>query len=442
LIAAGLGLLAVLSACQDPTVPRPAAQTQVAPPPELAAEEISTDVESVLAEPAVMRVDINQGAKVALLLPLSGRHARTGQALLNAAQIALFDIARDRFTLVVRDTAGTPQGAQAALRSALAEGVHFVLGPLFATSVAAIAPEVRAAGLTAVAFSNDRTVAGDGVFVMGLAPRPQIYRLMGFARSQGLTRFAVLAPRTPYGDAVVQALQEAVLRNGQELSKVVSYQPESADLSAEVRLLGDYDARHRALLAQREVLAARPDDASKLALKRLDDLETLGPPEFEAVLLPTGGQRLQAIAPMLAYFDIDPAVVRFLGTSQWEQPEVSKEPALAGGWFTAPPPELWTDFQARYKDIYGAQPPRVATLGYDAAALAAALTRAAYGAGGEPDFSLRILTQSSGFSGVDGAFRFLSSGEVERQLAILTVRRGGGFEVLDPAPRSFSRLTN
>ncbi len=447
LIAAGLGLLVVLSACQVATVPKPPLQTQAVlppapPPPEPTVEETSTDVESFLAETAVTRVDLSQGARVALLLPLSGRHARTGQALLNAAQIALFDIAGDRFTLVVRDTAGTPQGAQAALRSALMEGVHFVLGPLFATSVAAIAPEVRAAGLIAISFSNDRAVAGDGVFIMGLAPRPQVYRLMGFARSQGLTRFAVLAPRTPYGDAVVQALREATLRNGLELSKVVSYQPDSADLSAEVRLLGDYDARRRALLSQRKVLAARSDDASRRALKRLDKLETLGAPDFEAVLLPAGGQRLQAIAPMLAYFDIDPAEVRYLGTSQWENPEISKEPVLTGGWFTAPPPELWANFQVRYQDLYGAPPPRVATLAYDAAALAAVLTRAAYGDGRAPDFSLQTLTQSSGFSGIDGAFRFLPSGEVERQLAILTVRRGGGFDVLDPAPRRFRQLTN
>ena len=305
LIAAGLGLLVVLSACQVATVPKPPLQTQAVlppapPPPEPTVEETSTDVESFLAGTAVTRVDLSQGARVALLLPLSGRHARTGQALLNAAQIALFDIAGDRFTLVVRDTAGTPQGAQAALRSALMEGVHFVLGPLFATSVAAIAPEVRAAGLIAISFSNDRAVAGDGVFIMGLAPRPQVYRLMGFARSQGLTRFAVLAPRTPYGDAVVQALREATLRNGLELSKVVSYAPDAADLSAEVRLLGDYDARRRALIVQRKVRAARTDDASQLALKRLDKFETLGAPDFQAILLPTGGQRLQAIAPMLA----------------------------------------------------------------------------------------------------------------------------------------------
>jgi ABC-type branched-subunit amino acid transport system substrate-binding protein len=410
--------------------------------PEPGSDAVPSDVESFLAETAVTRVDIDQGARVALLLPLSGRHARTGQALLNAAQIALFDIAGDRFTLLVRDTRGTPEGAREAMQSALGDGVHLVLGPLFATSVGAITDQVRAAGLGMIAFSNDRSVAGDGVFVMGLAPRPQVYRLVGFARSQGLTRFAALAPRTPYGSAVVQALQEATLRSGLELSRVITYKPEAVDLSPEVRLLADYDARRQSLLAQRKVLAGRPDEASKLALKRLDGLETLGSPEFEAVLLPVGGQRLQAIAPMLAYFDIDPAEVRYMGTSQWEDLGVSKEPVLYGGWFTAPPPKLWASFKERYKGVYDQDPPRIASLGYDAAALAAVLTRSAFEAGREPDLSPRMLTQPSGFTGMDGAFRFLPSGEVERSYAIMGVRRGGGFEVLDAAPRGFQQLTD
>ncbi len=397
-------------------------------------------MESFLADTAVTRVTLDEGARVALLLPLSGRHARTGQAMLNAAEVALFDVAGERFSLIVRDTRGTPEGAQEAVSSALSEGVHVVLGPLFATSVGAIAPQVRAAGLSMIAFSNDRSVAGDGVFIMGLAPRPQVYRLVGFARSRGLSRFAVLAPRTPYGDAVVAALREASLRYGAELSKVVSYKPDAADLSPEVRRLADYEARRKALLAQRRALAARGDEASKLALKRFDDLETLGAPDFEAVLLPEGGQRLQAIAPMLAYFDVDPAEIRYLGTSQWEDPAIGNEPVLHGGWFTAPQPDLWKSFGARYERLYGEAPPRIATLAYDATALAAVLTSRAFGAGQEPDFSPRTLTQPSGFSGIDGAFRFLPGGEIERLLAILQVRRGG-FDVLDEAPRSFRALT-
>ncbi len=442
-----MGALLVLSACQAPTVQKrtpqtqPTAQAQWPAALEPRSDATPSNIERFRSETAVTRVDINQGARVALLLPLSGAHARTGQALLNAAQIALFDIAGDRFTLLVRDTRGTPEGAREAMQSALGAGVHLVLGPLFATSVDAITDQVRAAGLSIVAFSNDRSVAGDGVFVMGLAPRPQVNRLIGFARSQGLTRFAVLAPRTPYGTAVVQALQEATLRNGLELSRVITYDPEATDLSPEVRLLADYDARRQSLLVQREALASRPDEASKLALKRLDGLETLGSPDFEAVLLPVGGHRLQAIAAMLAYFDIDPAGVRYMGTSQWEDLEVSKEPVLYGGWFTAPPPKLWASFKERYKRIYDRDPPRIASLGYDAAALAAVLTRTAFEAGREPNFSPRTLAQPSGFTGMDGAFRFLPGGEVERSYAVLGIRRGGGFKVLDQAPRGFQQLT-
>jgi hypothetical protein len=42
---------------------------------------------------------------------------------------------------------------------------------------------------------------------------------------------------------------------------------------------------------------------------------------------------------------------------------------------------------------------------------------------------------------MDGAFRFLPSGEVERSLAVMEVQRGGGFAVLDPAPGGFQALT-
>lgn len=445
----GLGLVALflLGAC-TPTVQKAGPQEQAAPqltaPSEQPDEQVSPDADSMgtfLEETAVTRIEIDGAVKVGLLLPLSGRHAAIGEALLNAAQFALFDIAGDRFTLVVRDTGGTPEGAQLAARSALDEGARLILGPLFSSSIASIADEVRGSGVNVIGFSNDRSVATDGVFVMGLTPYPQIHRMISYAVDQGLNRFAVLAPQTPYGNAVVEALQDAVQRNGAQLSRVVSYNPESADLSAEVRLLADYATRRQALLAQRQVLVGRQDEAAKMALKRLDGLETLGPLDFQAVILPEGGKRLQVIAPTLAYFDIDPAEIRYLGTSLWEDPHISTEPALLGGWFTAPPPDLWASFQARYKETYGNEPPRLSSLAYDAIALAAVLTRQAIETGREPAFTIETLTQPSGFAGVDGAFRFLPTGEVERSYAVMQIRRGG-FEVLDAAPRSFQRLVN
>ncbi|MGH7059404.1 MAG: ABC transporter substrate-binding protein, partial [Stellaceae bacterium] len=69
-------------------------------------------------------------AKVALLVPLSGGNAELGKAILNAAQLALFETGGDRLTLVPRDTGGTPQGAANAARAAIGEGAKVIFGPL------------------------------------------------------------------------------------------------------------------------------------------------------------------------------------------------------------------------------------------------------------------------------------------------------------------------
>lgn len=378
---------------------------------------------------------------VGLLLPLSGEHAAIGQALLNAAQLAVFDIAGDELVLIVRDTRGTPEGARDAARSALAAGASLILGPLFGESVTAVAEEARPRGVNVVSFSNNIKVAGDGVFVMGLIPGPQVERVVAYAGAQGYLNFAVFAPSTPYGQAVVTAMVRQVDRSGASLARIMSFDPDQADPSPQVRVLGNYDERREELLKQRAELAGRDDPDSKAMLERLERLDTIGSPNFDAVMLPMGGRRLMTVAPLLAYYDIDPAEVRFLGTALWDDPRVSGEVTLRGGWFAAPSPEIWREFARRYGEIYGQAPPRLASLGYDAAALAAVLSRRAMETGRPPRFSAAEIAQASGFAGVDGIFRFKANGQVERGLAVLEVT-SQGVEVIDPAPVSFEELIN
>jgi hypothetical protein len=51
-------------------------------------------------------------------------------------------------------------------------------------------------------------------------------------------------------------------------------------------------------------------------------------------------------------------------------------------------------------------------------------------------FTLDALTAANGFSGVDGIFRLLPSGLVERGLAVMEVRNRR-FVVVSPAPATF-----
>jgi branched-chain amino acid transport system substrate-binding protein len=336
---------------------------------------------------------------VALLLPLTGSSAALGQAMLNAAQIALFDLADDRFELLTRDTQGSATGAASAAQSAIAAGAQLILGPLLAAEVEAVKPIAQAAHVPVIAFSTATQLAGGGTYLMGFTPNQEVARVTAYAHSQGHSRFAVLAPRSAYGELVADAVRDAVAGVGATLVRVEFYDPSINDMAASVRQFANEGH------------------------------------DYDALFLAEGDGRLKALAPQLPYFNIDPSQVKLLGTGLWDEPGLGVEPALDGGWYAAPSPAARAAFEQHYRAVYKTAPPRLATLGYDATALAAILARAPQGA----DFSDATLTNPNGFAGVDGIFRLRPDGLVQRGLGVLEVHRGAGT-VIDPAPDSFQSL--
>jgi len=374
--------------------------------------------------------------RVGMLLPLSGLSEDIGHSLLNAAQLALFDVADERFVLQPYDTRGTPDGATEAAAQAVAHGAQILLGPVFSASAKAVIPHAQAAGINMIPFTTDPTVAAPGVFVMGFLVHEQVRRIILFSRAQGIERFAVLAPATPYGETTVDALNQILLQTGGRLTRVAYYDPSGSNLDDVVRELADYDSRHNELLAQRAALASRNDAVSRSALQRLERLDTIGDVPFDAILLPEQGGRLTEVAALLPFYDIDPARVQLLGTLLWHTPGLGKEPALVGGWYPAPSPKSNATFYSRYQSLHGVQPPAIATHGYDAVALAAVLGQAQKVTKKGSVFTSETLASPSGFLGIDGVFRLLPTGLSERGFAILGVTRNGA-ETIDPAPETF-----
>jgi branched-chain amino acid transport system substrate-binding protein len=351
-------------------------------------------------------------AKVALLVPLSGSNAGLGKGILDAAQLALFETGGSEMTLVPRDTDGTPAGAAAAARSAITDGAQLILGPLLAGEVEAVKPIARDAHVNVIAFSTLNSLAGGGTFLMGFLPRQEVAREVVYAREHGLDRFAALAPESPYGHLMTDALREVVASGGGTVAKVAFYGPSAADSNAAIQTLGGGAAAGISGTA-----AAAPA------------------PPFGAMLLPEGGARLDQIAGQLRAAGLDQPQVRLLGSGLWDVPGIGKDPALVGGWFAAAPPETRRAFEARFQATYGQTPPRLASLGFDAAALAAVLARQ----GGARPFSQEAIMNPSGFTGVDGLFRFTPDGLVQRGLAVLEVKPEGNA-VVGPAPQSFQEV--
>lgn len=119
-----------------------------------------------------------QSVKIALLVPLSGEASKLGNMLLDGATLGLFDKynslpARARKTNVVlipKDTGSTPREAALAAQQAIEEGAQLIIGPLFAKSVQAVAPIAAQKNISVISFSNDKSVAGHGVYNFGFLP--------------------------------------------------------------------------------------------------------------------------------------------------------------------------------------------------------------------------------------------------------------------------------
>ncbi|MEM6615026.1 MAG: penicillin-binding protein activator [Pseudomonadota bacterium] len=341
------------------------------------------------------------GVKVALLLPASagGNIGSIAGPLRNAAQLAVQDFQTANIQLIVKDTQGTPAGATAAAEAAVTEGAELIVGPLLGSSVSAVAPVARAANVPVIAFSTDTTVAGPGVYLLSFLPQNDIRRIVSYASSQGRTTMAALLPDNGYGVVVGNAVSEAAAARGVNVTSVERYPANAAGM-------------------------ATPAQGTAATVRA----------GATAVVLPDGAGALGTLGPLLQRNGVDPLQTKILGSGQWDNPTSQRIPFLAGGWYAAPNPAGWTNFRSRYSSTFGGQPPRIATIPYDAVSLAAALSR------GRPGqrYTTSVLTNPSGFAGVDGIFRFTRDGLNQRGLAVLEVTPGGGARVIDPAPTRFA----
>lgn len=351
--------------------------------------------------------------KVALLVPLSGPQAELGQAMQNAAQLALFDMGYDTFELMPRDTANSAEAARQAAMSAINDGAQLILGPVFADAVRAVKPVAAARGVNVVSFSTDWTVAGGNSFMMGFLPFGQVQRIAEHIAQKNIQRVGILAPDNAYGNAVVGAYQSAARQLGLPQATVARFPAQQANLNDVVKNFARYDQRKGA------------------------DGAPAAPAPYDAILLPVGGERASALAGLLRFYEMGPENVQLLGTGLWDDPALARDPAMRGALFAAPQPDLRANFERNYRNTYGGMaPPRLATLAYDATALAVVLARNGVQTTGRPQFDRNAITNPNGFAGIDGIFRFRPDGLVERGQAVLTFR-DMTIHMVERAPRTF-----
>lgn len=390
--------IAALAGCQTAAPPKPvapAAPTAEQPPGPPATHPMLSE------EPGFLRLpNIPAGknpVRVGLLLPFSNGSSQTrflANAMMKAAQLALFDAGNPNIILISADEGSTPESAANGARSLLAQGAEVIVGPLFSASVSAVAPIAHDRAVPVIAFSTDVKVAGNGVYLLSFQPENEVRRTVAYAVQTGHKHFAALVPPTAYGNHIADAIKADVAAMGADVADI-----------------------------------ERLDPATQAA-----SLHAIATSNADVLIVAAGGNTLRELGPALAANGIDRGKIKLMGTGLWDDPSLNKETSLEGGWFAAPAPDIDSSFNTKYKAAFGGEAPQLASLSYDAVSLVALLSA------GQPyhRFTDSALTDPNGFAGVNGILRFNPDGTSERGLAILAVEPDG-FRVVDPPPRTFEK---
>ena len=356
-----------------------------------------------LTQDTGQRIDPSAPVQVALLVPGSSggqTDAFISANLENAARMAIADLQGVQINLRVYNASGDPAQAAQVATAAVDDGAQIILGPLFAGAANAAGVAVAPRNVNVLAFSNNPSIAGGNVFILGPTFGNTAERLVQYAGRQGITRYTIVHGTGDAGNFGRDAIANAVRANGGQVNAIESYP-----------------------LSQAGVTAAAPQIVASVRSGGSDAVFLTGDATGDLPFILNG----------LNSAGLSPSEAQFLGLTRWDAtPEVFANPAAQGAYFALPDQALTAQFENRYAAIYGNSPHPLAGLAYDGIAAIGALVAQ----GNANALTKGALTTPQGFQGTGGIFRFLPNGLNQRGLAVATIQNNT-VTLLEPAPRSF-----
>ncbi len=338
--------------------------------------------------------------RAAILLPLSGAYQSVGTELRKAVDMAVISLAPPQFEVIYIDTAKAP--AEAAY-AAIAADADIIIGPVFSSHTAAIAPIAIENRIPVLSFSNNSTITNPGVWIMGQQPEHEMEAVLSYAMASlaaienippEQARIAIVTNDTAYG----RTLRDYSIRH---LTTAGAAQP--AQLLLDQAVLENENRLQQSI---RQFARWTKENPS---------------PEFDMVIICGDADFTLTVAPVLVWHDLDPAKVRFVGSSQWNRADMITEPSLQGGLYATLPTDRRQRFEKVWNTYFTEPPGDLAPLGFDAVAVASLMTGDA--TTDNEDMANNVLLRETGFAGFSGVFRFYPDGSHRRHLEVRQINR-------------------
>ena len=342
--------------------------------------------------------------KIGVLLPLTGKHSYIGQSLLDTMQMLIYENKKIDSELIIKDTKANPSLAKKATKELVEQNVDVILGPFFSSSLNKSLKIAKYKNVPLISFSSDRNEKEKGVYLMGFEPEQQISDITEYTIRKNYKRFAALLPNSKYGKRVLNTYRKVLNKNKFLLNKVELYDLDTNDFEKNIQKLVGLDKNPQ--LEKDEETGENP----------IEDFD----PGFDVLLLIETGNKLRETVALLTYYGVDFKKVKLIGTGEWYIDNIGSEPGLIGAWFVAPNPKLWKNFKKKFYKFYNYEPIRLSSLAHDSLTSVFSIINK-----NDKFYELNYMDfqNSYGFTGIDGDFKFLSDGTVERKLSILEIKQ-------------------
>ncbi|MDX2083245.1 MAG: penicillin-binding protein activator [Rickettsiales bacterium] len=372
--------------------------------------------------------------KIALFLPFSGKNKELGWHLFNAATLSLFDNdLNNNIELVLIDSKDNADETAKAFKEVIRQEIKTVIGPVFSQSVEAIAQDVKANNIVTISLSNNPKLVGktsdkSAIFLAGIMPEAQIEKVVSYAIDQNKNSFAIIAPNNQYGLIMTDLLKMTVKRKDGIFITSEFYDSSEKDLNAAVkRLVNAFN------------VPSRLSEGGGNKLKKDIVVKESNRIYAKIILIPESGKTLSKIVAQIKANNQDEREFQLVGTNQWDELATFSDNNFLNAWVVAPESEKFRTFEKYYYQNFNKYPPRIASIVYDSVAVVADLVDKKNTKNLElADFTAYSVWPKNGFQGIDGLFRFLPNGLVQRNLAILQVKQNH-FETLEKPAEKFLR---
>mgnify|MGYP001570075110 CR=1 FL=1 len=377
--------------------------------------------------------------EIGVLAPLSGSDADIGKQIVQGIQLAVdrFNALSDfKIRTVIEDTRGNMLETARKTQELTSEHhVSVIVGPILSQNAIVAASTLVGKDIvmiTPTATDDGIAALGQNIFQMNVPLGVLGARIARYAMDNCMIRdFVIFSPANEYGAALSQGFRQEVEKRGAEIVDALTYEEGTHDFREQfekLRLKLNFRKQQRtavekSLEGEAIVRPKKPESKSDKRYTPPEDT-TL---QVGGFFVPAECEDVVMIAPQLSFHRIH---AQLLGSTGWYNPRTIADGkdnvanALISTNFQAGAENdgEWLEFKGNYKTRYGAEPDRIAALGYDAASLA---LQAIKDKGGDRAAAAQIaqaIASVKNYKGASGPISFDPVTRVNGEAAIMKIK--------------------